>query len=233
MDVATSTVHITAANVGDSRIVLGRRNRRNNKQKPFQPQAASTTKTETSAAAAELPVDDSNNKDKENNSNTATVDGYRRFSSSSSAIRLSADHRVHDPLEVARIEQAGGFLFKGRVCGVLAVTRSLGDFIFKRYVIAHPHVSRTEISTTQLPCCPNNTDMDENDNGDQFVIVACDGLWDVMTDEEAVAIVFEYCAVSRDPDEMKHKRKTAADHLVTLSLQRGTSDNVTVVVVWL
>jgi serine/threonine protein phosphatase PrpC len=41
--------------------------------------------------------------------------------------RLTKDHRTDDPDEVRRIEQSGGFLFKGRVLGVLAVTRSLGD----------------------------------------------------------------------------------------------------------
>lgn len=43
------------------------------------------------------------------------------------AFRMTKDHRTDDPDEVRRIEQSGGFLFKGRVLGVLAVTRSLGD----------------------------------------------------------------------------------------------------------
>jgi serine/threonine protein phosphatase PrpC len=43
------------------------------------------------------------------------------------AFRMTKDHRTDDPEEVLRIEQSGGFLFKGRVLGVLAVTRSLGD----------------------------------------------------------------------------------------------------------
>jgi protein phosphatase len=43
------------------------------------------------------------------------------------AFRLTKDHRTDDPEEVRRIESTGGFMFKGRVLGVLAVTRSLGD----------------------------------------------------------------------------------------------------------
>lgn len=43
------------------------------------------------------------------------------------AFRLTRDHRTDDPEEVQRIEGSGGFMFKGRVLGVLAVTRSLGD----------------------------------------------------------------------------------------------------------
>jgi serine/threonine protein phosphatase PrpC len=43
------------------------------------------------------------------------------------AHQMTKDHRTDDPDEVRRIEENGGFLFKGRVLGVLAVTRSLGD----------------------------------------------------------------------------------------------------------
>jgi serine/threonine protein phosphatase PrpC len=43
------------------------------------------------------------------------------------AFRLTKDHKTDDPEEVQRIESTGGFMFKGRVLGILAVTRSLGD----------------------------------------------------------------------------------------------------------
>jgi serine/threonine protein phosphatase PrpC len=64
------------------------------------------------------------------------------------AERMTHDHRTDDPEEVRRIEQAGGFLFKGRVVGVLAVTRSLGDHCMKDFVIAKPFVREL---TIQLP----------------------------------------------------------------------------------
>lgn len=47
------------------------------------------------------------------------------------AFRMTHDHRTDDPEEVKRIEESGGFIFKGRVLGVLAVTRSLGDHCMK------------------------------------------------------------------------------------------------------
>jgi serine/threonine protein phosphatase PrpC len=139
--------------------------------------------------------------------------------STSAAQRLTIDDSLdHNPLEVARIERAGGFVFKGRVCGVLAVTRSLGDALLKPYVIAHPHVHELKLPLHEDP---------NHGNAWRCVIVACDGLWDVLTDDEAVQAVYDYCH-----DDCT-KQATAADHLVSLALQKGTTDNVTVVVVWL
>jgi serine/threonine protein phosphatase PrpC len=61
------------------------------------------------------------------------------------AHRMTKDHRTDDPEEVRRIEETGGFLFKGRVLGVLAVTRSLGDHCMKEYVIAKPYTKERTI----------------------------------------------------------------------------------------
>ncbi len=64
------------------------------------------------------------------------------------AHRLTQDHRTDDPEEVKRIEESGGFVFKGRVLGILAVTRSLGDHCMKEYVIAKPYTSEKNIIIT-------------------------------------------------------------------------------------
>ncbi|KAL3919859.1 MAG: hypothetical protein SGILL_003540 [Bacillariaceae sp.] len=126
------------------------------------------------------------------------------------AHRLTKDHRTDDPEEVKRIEQTGGFLFKGRVLGVLAVTRSLGDHCMKEYVIAEPY---TQEKTIQK---------DAADDG-SFIILACDGLWDVMSDQEAVDFALQY----------KHEKEKVARYLVKEALRKGSTDNITVSVAWL
>jgi serine/threonine protein phosphatase PrpC len=165
------------------------------------------------------------------NSVRSSPDGTVTVSTTTTAQRLTIDDSLDNPLEVARIQRAGGFVFKGRVCGVLAVTRSLGDALLKPYVIAHPHVHELRLPLLQRMHKDQSNNNDENDNDHNIlwrcIIVACDGLWDVLTDEEAVQAVYDYCQ-----DDCT-KQATAADHLVSLALQKGTTDNVTVVVVWL
>lgn len=120
------------------------------------------------------------------------------------AHRLSHDHRADDPSEVKRIQKAGGFCLKNRVVGILAVARSLGDHGLKDFVICEPHVSSW------------------NKGGD-FVIVACDGLFDVLSDHQVVDLVYQW----------KGKREDVAKYLCREAIDRGSTDNVTVIVNWL
>lgn len=77
-----------------------------------------------------------------------------------------------DEREAMRISEAGGFVLKNRVNGVLAVTRSLGDQSLKEWVIGSPYTSEVVLS-----------------DNDSYLIIACDGVWDVLTDQEVVDMV--------------------------------------------
>ena len=85
--------------------------------------------------------------------------GLLTFSRNGKAIRLTYDHKGTDELESKRITEKGGFLLNNRVNGVLAVTRSLGDFAMKEFVVGNPFTTSIELG-------------DE----DNFFIVACDGV---------------------------------------------------------
>lgn len=120
------------------------------------------------------------------------------------AIRLSRDHTPHDPSEADRVRRAGGSVFRGRVDGQLAVSRALGDHSLKNSGVS-PMPDQQHLPLTK---------------DHKFVIVACDGLWDVMSDTEAVNLV----------SGMKDAKKMA-DKLVKTALARGTTDNVSAMVV--
>jgi serine/threonine protein phosphatase PrpC len=66
----------------------------------------------------------------------------------------------------------------GSVLGILAVTRSFGDHGMKDFVTANPHLNTVNLSTGDRA-------------GSPFLILACDGVWDVLSDQEAVDMLME------------------------------------------
>ncbi|KAL2277549.1 hypothetical protein FJTKL_15381 [Diaporthe vaccinii] len=76
------------------------------------------------------------------------------------ALRLSYDHKASDENERKRISNAGGRILNGRVNGVLAVTRALGDIDMKILITGHPYTTETVLQP----------------GVDQFIIIACDGV---------------------------------------------------------
>ena len=101
-------------------------------------------------------------------------------------IRLTYDHKADDLFEQKRIARANGFTHKGRTLGILAVSRSFGDHAFKEFVIAEPHLSSLELGGRAA---------------DPFLIVCCDGIWDVISDEEAVDMVSAISKRQREAEE--------------------------------
>lgn len=128
------------------------------------------------------------------------------------AARLSVDHKADDPEETRRIRAAGGFVLKGRVLGVLAVARALGDHSLKSYVTAAPHVATYEVPDTR--------------RGRATLVLGCDGVWDVSSDDE----VSKFVDARRAEGLAAH---AIADAIVAEAVRRGSSDNVTAVVVFL
>ncbi|KAM3579509.1 mgpp2cl-1, protein phosphatase 2C-like protein 1 [Umbelopsis sp. WA50703] len=119
------------------------------------------------------------------------------------AVRLSYDHKGSDANEAKRIIDSGGFMLNNRVNGVLAVTRSLGDHTMKDFVVGNPYTTETELT-------------DE----DTFIILACDGLWDVCEDKDAVDLIKDIT----DPQEASQK---LLDH----ALVNFSTDNLTIMVI--
>jgi serine/threonine protein phosphatase PrpC len=117
------------------------------------------------------------------------------------AIPLSYDHKPTAPAELARIEKAGGFVVNRRVNGVLALSRAIGDFAFKtnsrvpweeQAVTAAPDVKSFQLlkpSGTGSRGDRSRSGNEEGDGRDEFIVLACDGIWDVMSNEQVVSMV--------------------------------------------
>jgi len=169
------------------------------------------------------------------------------------AVRITQDHKSTDASEIERIQAAGGTVIRNRVMGIMAVARSLGDHGLKEFVIAKPYLSSTVVKIADYdhgddmmggndsngkdnvqPVTSSNNNNKNNSstshpytNG-EFLIVACDGLWDVMEDDEAVDAVRAHVAKNG-----MASRTDVASVLVDEALERGSTDNITVVVYWL
>lgn len=90
---------------------------------------------------------------------------------------LSTDHKPYDEDELERIISAGSNVSSGRINGKLAVSRSFGDFKFKK---------DNEISNkTAVTAYPDVT-VTERSNINKFLILGCDGLWDIYIQSDNI-----------------------------------------------
>jgi serine/threonine protein phosphatase PrpC len=122
------------------------------------------------------------------------------------AQRITTDHKPDLQLERERIERNGGWVKNGGITGTLTVSRALGDFSYKPFITCEPDVFG--------PYC-------FTDDSHQFLILACDGLWDVVSDEEAVEIVLS----TKNAEE-------AAVRLRDHAFNSQSQDNISVLVVF-
>lgn len=100
------------------------------------------------------------------------------------AIDLSIDHKPEDDTEKNRIQAAGGKVTEeGRVNGGLNMSRAIGDHFYKRNTSKSPK----EQMITALPDIMTET-LQEND---EFLVLACDGIWNSMSSQEVVDFVKE------------------------------------------
>nr|XP_009663424.1 PREDICTED: integrin-linked kinase-associated serine/threonine phosphatase 2C [Struthio camelus australis] len=145
---------------------------------------------------------------------------YNEESQKYAALSLSKEHNPTQYEERMRIQKAGGNVRDGRVLGVLEVSRSIGDGQYKRCgVISVPDIKRCQLA-----------------HNDRFILIACDGLFKVFTPEEAVNFIVS-CLEDKNIQtregklEADARYEAACNRLANKAVQRGSADNVTVMVV--
>ena len=144
---------------------------------------------------------------------------------SSPPVPLSTVHTPANAAECERVASAGGQILMGRVNGVLAVTRALGDGGMKKVgVVAVPEVQ----GGMRVGGGRGEGERGEGGGGggEGYVVCGCDGVWDVMSMEEVGEEVWK----GRKAGESAQQTAT---RLCRLCIERGSTDNVTLVVVHL
>ncbi|XP_043711522.1 protein phosphatase 2C 56-like [Telopea speciosissima] len=136
-------------------------------------------------------------------------------------IPLTVDHKPDREDELVRIEGGGGRVINwngARIFGVLAMSRSIGDRYMRPWIIPVPEVTFTTRSEE-----------------DDCLIVASDGLWDVMTNDEVGEVarqLFRRRRRSTMADgSSSPPAQYVADHLTNVAYKRNSSDNISVIVV--
>mgnify|MGYP000423871651 FL=1 len=129
------------------------------------------------------------------------------------AVDLSRDHKPYCVKERSRIEALGGYVDDGYLNGLLGVARALGDWHMDGLkgvggpLSAEPDVKQTVLSRE-----------------DEFLIIGCDGLWDVFSSQLAIDFARRRLQQHNDPER-------CCRELVAEALRRDSGDNLTVIVV--
>jgi protein phosphatase 1B len=133
-------------------------------------------------------------------------------------VEMSDDHKPYNDGEQRRIEAAGGTVTMRRVNGDLAVSRALGDFCYKHAPL--PPESQ------QVSAEPEIRVVARSPGADQFLLLACDGVWDVMTNGEVGSWLLHAATEGGlgSPVDL-------SSSLIDECLARGSRDNMSAVVV--
>ncbi|KAJ0281532.1 hypothetical protein Brms1b_006106 [Colletotrichum noveboracense] len=130
---------------------------------------------------------------------------------------LSQDHKP-------QLEAAGGFVDFGRVNGNLALSRAIGDFEFKKSAELSPEAQ----IVTAFP----DVEVHEITDDDEFLVIACDGIWDCQSSQAVVEFVRRGIAAKQDLEKIC---ENMMDNCLASNSETGGvgCDNMTMVIVGL
>ncbi|XP_043273433.1 protein phosphatase 1B isoform X3 [Venturia canescens] len=135
---------------------------------------------------------------------------------SGTPIFSTRDHKPVVPAEKERIQRAGGSVMVQRVNGSLAVSRALGDYEYKNVEGRGP--------CEQLVSPEPEIFVRDRDDNDEFLVLACDGIWDVMTNEDLCDFIHSRLLLTDDLEAVTNQ-------VVDTCLYKGSRDNMSIILV--
>lgn len=150
------------------------------------------------------------------------------------SVQLTKDHVASDRDEREQVERRGGIVIRrngmDRVNGTLAITRSIGDTDLSPMLSREPHV----ICMTRKEIIEACGDIGDDKTYPCFMILASDGLWDTVSNQEAVDLVAQVVAeVAKDSADWHETAglQQAAEALTHEAYVRGSTDNIGVCII--
>lgn len=132
------------------------------------------------------------------------------------AVPLSIDQKPGNEVEKKRIYAAGSVVTFDRVDGELAVARAVGDARFKS-AVGIPLKDQAVTAFPEVKTHPLTPDV-------EFALICCDGVWDVLSNQEAVQFVHDRLRETRDVGRI-------CEMLADYALEKGSKDNITAMVI--
>lgn len=134
------------------------------------------------------------------------------------AIPLTKDHKPSWPEEQQRIAKEGGIIQYDGIdwrVGELSVSRAFGD-ITASHVNPIPDVFHYELTPK-----------------DQFIVMGCDGLWDVLSCQDVVNFILHDCNDVKKINKIQGKKLNTAEKLIRHAIKHGSTDNISVIILFL
>eukprot|EP00347_Sterkiella_histriomuscorum_P023200 403335568 len=150
------------------------------------------------------------------------------LSNDGTAVDMSIDHKPDMPTEKARIEKAGGFVEDNRVKGVLNLSRSLGDLEYKQ--------DKSISVDNQMITCVPEVKIERISKAHDFIVIACDGIWDCLTSQECIQFVREFLQNSSSKTKISDCTEQMFDRIIAQDVASSGGigcDNMTAVIIQL
>lgn len=144
-------------------------------------------------------------------------DSRSLISSENNVALCTYDHKPINPAERERIHNAGGSVMIQRVNGSLAVSRALGDFEYK---CVEGRGACEQLVSPEPEIYVKDRDYEK----DEFVVLACDGIWDVMSNEDLKEFIHSRLKVTNDLVKISNE-------VLDMCLSKGSRDNMSIVIV--
>ena len=134
-------------------------------------------------------------------------------------VQLSKDHKPNSYEERLRIEKLNGNIyfdgFDWRISD-LSVSKSFGDMDALPYVSHKPDIFKYKLN-----------------KNDKFIILACDGLWDVISNQDACNYVLDNISKSDiSTNNNSNSKKNIAFNLANFAISNGSTDNVSIIIIF-